>query len=416
MHMKKISIAFAALLLLAGMYVVGSVIYQRQTPIKVGILHSLTGHMAVSERPVVDAALLAIEEINASGGLLGRRIEPIIADGASDAQTFARQAEMLITEKKVEVIFGCWTSASFREVKAVVEKYDNVLFFPVQYEGVDTSSNIIYTGATANQQIFPGVLWCAEHIGKRFFIVGTEEIYSAAAGVILHSLLDSIQAPIVGEEYMLLGSKDVDKAVEKIKQANPDVIINTMNGETNLYFFRALRAAGIASDKIPTVSFCIGEPEVQEYGVSLTVGDYASWSYFQSVQTNENIKFVEAFKKRYGQDRVLSDPMEAAYFGVYLWSQTVQLIKTANPVRVVASVPNQSRVAPEGIVAIDAFNHNTWKVCRVAKINDEGQFDVVWSSEKAVYPVPYLFKARDEWEIILQELYTGWGGSWAKKG
>ena len=188
-----------------------------------------------------------------------------------------------------------------------------------------------------------------------------------------------------------------------------------MSGETNKHFFRQLREAGITAEKIPTISFCIGEPEIKEWGAALMAGDYASWSYFQSVESSENAKFIAAFRQRFGQDRVLSDPMETAYFSVYVWSQVVNLVGTADPEHVLAFIQNQSRVVPEGIISVDAFNHNAWRVARVGQVGDAGQFDIRWSSEKAVYPVPYLFKSRDEWNSILHELYTGWGGSWAKK-
>lgn len=415
MQIKKAGIICALLLVFAGIYAIGVMLYRRYTPIKVGVLHSLTGHMAFSERPVVDATLMAIEELNASGGLLGRVIEPIIADGASDEKAFARQAEWLVEEKKVDVIFGCWTSASRKEVKQVVEKYDNLLFYPVQFEGIETSTNIIYSGSTLNQQVFPAIVWLSRHIGTRCFIVGSDYIYPRIAGMMIRLLTDSFQATLVGEEYLLLGSENVAAVIEKIKAAEPNVIINLINGETNKYFFEGLRAAGITSDKIPTMSFSMGETEVQELGASLVAGDYASWSYFQSIQNRENVEFISAFKKRYGQERVLSDPMEVGYFNVYLWSQVVRLVQNSRPEQVMAFIQNQSRVVPEGIVGIDPFNKYAWRYCRIGKVDTRGQFDIVWSSEKAVYPVPYPFKPQEEWEIILQDMYRQWGNAWSKK-
>lgn len=415
MQIKKIGKACGALLLLAGIYAAGIILYRRYTPIKVGVLHSLTGYMALSEQPVVDATLMAIEEINAGGGLLGRMIQPIVADGASDENVFAQQAKWLIEEKKVDVIFGCWTSASRKKVKAVVEQYDNLLFYPVHFEGIETSSHIIYSGATLNQRVFPAIVWLCRNVGTRFFIVGSDYIYPRVAGIAANLLLESIHARIVGQEYVPLASRDVQAVVEKIKAAAPDVIINMINGETNEYFFKALRSAGITSDKIPTISFDLGEAEVQSLGASLVTGDYASWSYFQSIENHENIEFVAAFKKRYGQDRVLSDPMQTGYFNVYLWRQTVQLVQDSRPGKVMAFVQNQSRVVPEGIVAIDPFNYYAWRVCRIGKVNAQGQFDIVWSSEKSIYPVPYPFKSRIEWEMVLQDMYTQWGNTWSKK-
>lgn len=383
--------------------------------IKVGILHSITGTMASSEQSVVDATLMAIDEINESGGVLGRRIEPIVVDGKSDWSHFALQAEDLVTEKKVEAIFGCWTSASRKEVKPIVEKYNNLLFYPVQYEGAELSPNIIYTGATPNQQLLPGINWCFENLGKRFFIVGSDYIYPRIAGIIARELLHSLGANIVGEEYLLLGSKDVEGVVQQIKKANPDVILNTINGDTNISFFRALRALGVTPEKVPTMSFSIAESELKQFDINLMAGDYAAWNYFQSIGTVTNEQFVARFKKRYGQDRVINDPMEAAYFGVYMWSQAVFLADSSSSQAVLEKIHNQSKKAPEGMVYVDGFNHHTWKVSRVGKINRDGQFDIQWSSKKAVYPIVYIYKSADDWQNILNDLYTQWGGKWARE-
>ncbi len=420
--MKKQNIVLALIFSVA--FLIGLVItslgvwwfvYRKTDTIKVGILHSMTGTMAASEAPVVDATRMAINEINESGGLLGRKIEAIVVDGKSDWSTFALQAEALITEQKVDAIFGCWTSASRKEVKPIVEKYNNILFYPVQYEGAELSSNIIYTGATPNQQLLPGINWCFENLGKRFFIVGSDYIYPRVAGIIARELLDSLGAEIVGEHYLLLGSKNVQEVAQKIVASNPDVILNTINGDTNVHFFRALRAAGVTPEKVSTMSFSIAESELQQFDVSLMAGDYAAWNYFQSIDNKTNATFVENFKKRYGSDRVINDPMEAAYFGVYLWSQAVFLAGSSSPKKVIQKVHNQSKKAPEGIIYTDGFNHHTWKVSRIGKINAQGQFDIQWSSAKGVYPIVYPYKSPDDWQNILNDLYAQWGGKWAKE-
>ncbi|MEX0848917.1 MAG: urea ABC transporter substrate-binding protein [Candidatus Dependentiae bacterium] len=415
--MKRIILYFlsafcCAVLLTVGVY---SYFFRNKETIKVGVLHSMTGTMASSERPVVDAVLMAIDEINEKGGLLGCQIEPIVVDGKSNWSTFAQQAEWLITEEKAQVIFGCWTSASRKEVKPIVEKYNNLLFYPVQYEGAESSSNIIYTGATSNQQIFPGVNWSYDNLGKKFYIVGSDYVYPRIAGIIMREQLNSLDAEILGEQYFVLGTQDVQDIVQDIKIKQPDVILNNINGDTNGYFFKALREAGITSDKIPTMSFSIAEAELQQMDISLTIGDYAVWSYFQSIDSQINKDFIKNFQEQYGKDRVITDPMEAAYFGVYLWSRAVFLAQSSDPEKVIDKIASQSKKAPEGIIYTDGFNHHTWKYSRIGKVNSQGQFDIQWSSEKAIYPVVYPYKSSDEWNDILNNLYQQWGGKWAKE-
>jgi urea transport system substrate-binding protein len=256
--------------------------------IKVGILHSLTGTMAGSEKEVVDATKMAIDEINSAGGLLGKKIEPVVADGRSDWPTFAREAERLITQEKVAVVFGCWTSASRKTVKPVFEKHNHLLFYPVQYEGLEQSKNIIYTGAAPNQQIIPAVKWAFDNVGKRMFLVGSDYVFPRTANEIIKEQVKSLKGEIAGEEYVLLGSNQVDAIVKKIVDTKPDVILNTINGDTNVAFFKALRAAGITPQKIPTMSFSLAEAELTAMGSKELAGDYASWNYFQAIDSKQN--------------------------------------------------------------------------------------------------------------------------------
>jgi len=386
-------------------------------PIKVGVLHSITGTMAISETSVADATLLAIEEINQRGGVLGRLIEPVIVDGKSDWGTFAREAERLITKEAVSVVFGCWTSASRKTVKPIFEKYDHLLFYPVQYEGLEQSPNIIYTGAAPNQQIIPAVKWVFDHLGKRIFLVASDYVFPRSANAIIKDQTAALRGTIVGEEYILLGSSDVKKVVQKIIKEKPSVILNTINGDSNVAFFRELRAAGITPDQIPTLSFSIAEDELRSLGAGQMVGDYAAWNYFQTVASKENSEFVKRFKKRYGAHRVTDDPMEAGYFGVYLWAQAVKEAGDDQVMAVRKALPNQSFNAPGGVVYVDADNQHTWKTVRIGKIRNDGQFDIVWSSEKPVRPVPYpVYRSKLEWDQFLQHLYTGWGNQWSNPG
>ncbi len=388
--------------------------YVAGEPIKVGILHSLTGTMAISEKSVVDSTLLAIKELNQQGGVLGRQIVPIVADGRSDLKTFASEAERLIVEERVSAVFGCWTSASRKTVKPIFEKYNHLLFYPLQYEGIEQSRNIIYTGATPNQQIIPAVKWCFEHLGKNFFLVGSDYVFPRISNIIIKDHISALGGEIVGEEYLLLDSKDVQEIVKKIKEIKPDVILNTINGDSNTTFFTALRNAGITSDIIPTMSFSIGESELQTIGTKTMVGDYACWNYFQSIETEENKNFVEMFKQVYGQDRAISDPMEAAYFGVYLWAEAVKFANTDNIHTVRASINWQSVSAPEGVVLVSGEDNHMVKFTRIGRVREDGQFDILWKSKRPRLPVPYLnYRMKEEWEQILQKLYDSWGQKWS---
>lgn len=384
-------------------------------PIRVGILHSLTGTMSMSETPVVDAVRMAIEEINASGGLLGgRRVKPILADGRSDWPTFATEARHLIADEKVCAVFGCWTSASRKTVRPVFEELDSLLFYPVQYEGLEQSPNIVYLGAAPNQQIIPAVKWACDNIGTRFYLVGSDYVFPRAANAVIGDQVKALGGHILGEDYIPLGKTDVQAIVAKIVAAHPDVILNTINGDTNVAFFKALRAAGISPKVIPTISFSIGESELTALDPATCSGDYAVWNYFQTLDGSRNTTFVNAFKARYGANRVVSDPMEAAYCAVKLWAQAVEDAGTENTVAVRKTIIDQSMGAPEGVILIDPETQHAWRPVRVGRIRTDGQFDIVWDSRRPVRPQPFpLSRTPAEWERFLETLQAGWGGHWA---
>ncbi len=384
--------------------------------IKVGILHSQTGTMKISEKPVIDATLLAIEEINSQGGVLGRKIEPVVVDGKSDIDEFARAAEKLITQDKVLTVFGCWTSACRKTVKPIFEEYDNLLIYPVQYEGLEQSPNIVYTGAAPNQQIIPAVKWAFDNIGQRFFLVGSDYVFPRTANEIIKDQVIGLQGEIVGEEYLILGSEKVEDIVDRIAATQPDVILNTINGSSNVAFFKALREAGITPEKIPTISFSIAEEELRSMKILDMVGDYAAWNYFQSIETPENQNFVAKFKQKYGQERVTNDPIEAGYFGVYLWAQAVEKAGTFNLNTIQENIKDRSFDAPEGVVYLDPETQHTWKYVRIGKIRNDGQFEIVWNSGKPIRPVPYpISRSKAEWEDFLNNLYLSWNKKWANE-
>lgn len=383
--------------------------------IRVGILHSMTGTLAISEVPVIDATLLAIEEINEQGGVLGHLIEPIVADGKSDPASFAQQAEYLITKEKVAAIFGCWTSASRKEVKPIVEKNNILLFYPVQYEGLEDSPNIVYVGAAPNQQILPAVEWAFNNIGTRFFLVGSDYVFPRIANEIIKEKIKLLHGTVVGQEYLPLGSRNVGPVIEAIKTSNPEVILNTINGDTNVYFFNALKQAGITSDKIPVISFSIAEQELLDLGIENLVGHYAAWNYFQSLDTPRNAEFVRKFKRRYGANRVLSDPMEAAYSAVHIWANAVNQAGSIDTDKVRAKLRDQSFEAPEGKIYIDYDTLHVWRPLRIGKIKTDGQFSIEWDSQQPIPPQPFpIYRTKEAWDNLLQSLYTKWGNKWVR--
>jgi len=387
-------------------------------PIRVGVLHSLTGTMSISETSVKDATLVAIDLLNQRGGVMGRQIEPVVVDGKSDWPTFAREAERLILQEDVAVIFGCWTSASRKTVKPVFERLDHLLFYPVQYEGLEQSPNIVYTGAAPNQQIIPAVRWAMDHLGDSFYLVGSDYVFPQSANAIIRDWVGNLGGTVVGESYLMLGTTDVQAVVDDIVAKQPKVILNTINGDTNVAFYKALRAAGVTPDKIPSISFSIAEPELKSMGTSEMLGDYAAWNYFQTVNTPENDAFLEALRARDPKGNLTaSDPMEAGYFGVFLWAQAASDAQSTDAREVRKHLGNQSFQAPGGLVVLDSATQHVWKIVRIGKIRGDGQFDIVSSSERPVEPVPFpLFRARGEWEKMLQGFFIRWGNRWANPG
>lgn len=382
--------------------------------IKVGILYSLTGTMSLQELPTVDAVMLAIEEINEKGGVLGKQIKPVMFDGKSDWPTFAQGAETLITEDKVDVIFGCWTSASRKTALPVLEQHDHLLIYSVQYEGLEQSPNIFYLGATVNQQIIPGIVWSFENLGKSFFLVGSDYIYPRASYEIGKYVIKALGGTIAGEEYIPLGSRNVEAIVKKIVETKPAVILNNLVGESNIPFFEQLRAAGITSEKVPTMSFNFAEIDLQNLNINSMIGDYTAFNYFQSVDTKENTTFIEKFRKKFGEKRLVSDYMEVAYSGVYLWAQAVEEAGTSDPKLVRQGLKNESFNAPEGVLSIAKENQHAWRICRIGKIQSNGEYGIVWASMKAIQPVPYPteYQSKEAWDSFLNQLYEKWGKKW----
>jgi urea transport system substrate-binding protein len=360
--------------------------------IKVGLLHSLTGSMAISEQSVRDAEVLAINEINASGGVLGKQIEYVEEDGASEPSTFATKAEKLIDSEKVVTIFGCWTSSSRKAVKPIVEDYDSLLWYPVQYEGMEDSHNIVYTGAAPNQQIVPAIEYLVEQGYTKFFLLGSDYVFPRTANMIINAQLDALGVEVVGEEYADMSQTDFSAIISKIESAQPDVIINTLNGTGNVSFFKQMSEMNYTSDDYMTMSFSIAEEEVATIGSDILQGHLVSWNYYQTTDTPENEAFVSAYKEAYGDSRVTSDPAEAGYDAVYLWKEAVEKANSFEPEDVISAIEEGgiSFDAPEGTVTIDGDTHHLSKTVRIGQIGADGLITEVYATSEPVEPDPYL--------------------------
>ncbi|WP_407440578.1 urea ABC transporter substrate-binding protein [Rhodococcus sp. (in: high G+C Gram-positive bacteria)] len=358
--------------------------------IKVGSLNSLSGTMAISEVTVRDSIALAVEEINADGGVLGKQIQVVAEDGASEPTVFAEKAEKLISSDCVAAVFGGWTSSSRKAMLPVFEDRNALLYYPVQYEGLESSSNIFYTGATTNQQIVPALDYLKEQGVKSLYLVGSDYVFPQTANRIIKAYAEANGIEIKGEDYTPLGSTDFSTIVNKVRTADADAVFNTLNGDSNVAFFREYTNAGLNAKDMPVVSVSIAEEEVVGIGAQNIEGQLTAWNYYQTVESPENASFVEAYKAKYGANKPTSDPMEAAYTSVYLWKNSVEKAESFAVEDVVKASDGVSFDAPEGTVTIDGDNHHITKTARIGEIRGDGLIYTVWESDGAVDPDPYL--------------------------
>lgn len=360
--------------------------------VKVGLLHSLTGSMAISEKSVRDAEVLAIEEINAAGGVLGKQIVYVEEDGASEPSTFATKAEKLVDSEKVKTVFGCWTSSSRKAVKPIFEDYNSLLWYPVQYEGMEQSPNIVYTGAAPNQQIVPAIEYLIEQGYKKFFLLGSDYVFPRTANMIITAQVNAAGCEVVGEEYADMDQTDFAAIIAKIEAAQPEVIINTLNGTGNVSFFKQMSEKNYTSENYMTMSFSIAEEEVATIGADILKGHMVSWNYYQTTETDVNKSFVAAYKAKFGESRVTSDPAEAAYDAVYLWKAACEKAGSFEVDDVLAAIRTGeiSFNAPEGTVTINGENQHLTKPVRIGQVSEEGLIYEVYSTPSAVDPDPYL--------------------------
>ena len=357
--------------------------------VKLGFLNSTSGAMAISEQTVRDSLNLAAEEINADGGILGKEIEVVEEDGASEPTVFAEKINKLLTEDEVAAVFGGWTSASRKAMLPVVEGANGLLFYPVQYEGLEASKNIYYTGATTNQQIIPAMDFLKSKGVKTLFLAGSDYVFPRTANKIIKQYAKELGIEIVGEEYVPLDKDDWTTQVAKIAAAKPDFVFNTINGSSNVGFIKAYYEAGLGPDNSPIISVSIAEEEAPAMGEDVT-GQFAAWNYFQSVESPTNDTFIKAFQAKYGADRPTSDPMEAAYTSLYLYKGMVEKAESFCVDAVNEASGGVTFDAPEGTVTVNGENHHIAKTGLIGQINADNQFDIVWSSDAPIEPDPFL--------------------------
>ena len=375
--------------------------------IKVGILHSLSGTMAISETVLKDVALMAIDEINAKGGVLGKKLEPVVVDPASNWPLFAEKAKQLIDQDKVAVTFGCWTSVSRKSVLPVFEEKNSLLFYPVQYEGEELSKNVFYAGAAPNQQAIPAVEYLMSKDGgsaKRFVLLGTDYVYPRTTNKILRAFLHSkgIKDEDIMEEYTPFGHADYQTIIGNIKKfasaGKKTAVVSTINGDSNVPFYKELGNQGLKATDVPVVAFSVGEEELRGVDTKPLVGHLAAWNYFMSVKSPANTAFVKAWsdyakaKNIPGhKDKPLTnDPMEATYVGIHMWKQAAEKAKSTETDKVIAAMAGQTFQAPGGFIStMDPKNHHLHKPVFIGEIKADGQFNVVWKTKGPVKAQPW---------------------------
>ncbi|AZC22333.1 MULTISPECIES: urea ABC transporter substrate-binding protein [Pseudomonas] len=378
---------------------------QAAETIKVGILHSLSGTMAISETSLKDMALMTIDEINAKGGVNGKQLEAVVVDPASNWPLFAEKGRQLLSQDKVAVVFGCWTSVSRKSVLPVFEELNGLLFYPVQYEGEEMSPNVFYTGAAPNQQAIPAVEYLMSEDGgsaKRFFLLGTDYVYPRTTNKILRSFLHAkgVADKDIEEVYTPFGHSDYQTIVANIKKfaaGGKTAVISTVNGDSNVPFYKELANQGLKATEVPVVAFSVGEEELRGIDTKPLVGNLAAWNYFESVDNPVNQKFVAAWKAYAkaknlpGADKaVTNDPMEATYVGIHMWAQAVEKAKSTDVDKVREALAGQTFAAPSGYtLTMDPSNHHLHKPVMIGEIQPDGQFNVVWQTEGPVRAQPW---------------------------
>ncbi len=397
-----------ALTLSASLAAMGSVssFAQAADTIKVGILHSLSGTMAISETALKNVALMTIEEINAAGGVLGKQLEPVVVDPASNWPLFAEKARQLISQDKVAAVFGCWTSVSRKSVNPVFKELNGLLFYPVQYEGEELEKNVFYTGAAPNQQAIPAVEYLMSKDGgeaKRFVLLGTDYVYPRTTNKILRAFLHSkgVKDEDIMEEYTPFGHSDYQTIIANIKKfaaaGKKTAVVSTINGDSNVPFYKELGNAGLKATDVPVVAFSVGEEELRGVDAKPLVGHLAAWNYFMSVKNPTNTAFIEKYKAwaaangvANADSVVTNDPMEATYVGIHMWKQAVEKAGTTDVDPVIDALGGQTFEAPSGFtLTMDETNHHLHKPVLIGEVRADGQFSTVWKTKEPVRAQPW---------------------------
>ncbi|MGP1396232.1 MAG: urea ABC transporter substrate-binding protein [Inquilinaceae bacterium] len=420
-HFRRVAHSLAVAGLVAGSAIGSAGAQPAGEPIKVGVLHSLSGTMAISETTLKDVMLMLVDDLNAQGGLLGRPVEAVVVDPASDWPLFAEKARELIEVEEVDVVFGCWTSVSRKSVLPVFEELNALLFYPVQYEGEESSRNVFYTGAAPNQQAIPAVDYMMSEDGggaERWVLAGTDYVYPRTTNKILESYL--LAKGVAPEDIMInytpFGHSDWQTIVSDIKgfasEGKRTAVVSTINGDANVPFYKELANQGIAADDIPVVAFSVGEEELAGLDTEPLVGHLAAWNYFMSVDTDENAAFIEKWHAFIGDEtRVTNDPMEAHYVGFNMWVQAVKQAGTTDVDAVRQAMYGQTVPNLTGGIAVMNENHHLSKPVLIGEIQDDGQFDVVWSTDDVV--------VGDAWSDFIPEsakLTADWTYPWVCGG
>ena len=374
--------------------------------IKVGILHSLSGTMAISETALKNVALMTIEEINAGGGVLGRKLEPVVVDPASNWPLFAERARQLLAQDKVAAVFGCWTSVSRKSVLPVFKELNGLLFYPVQYEGEELEKNVFYTGAAPNQQAIPAVEYLMSEEGggaKRFVLLGTDYVYPRTTNKILRAFLKSkgVSDADILEDYTPFGHADYQTIIARIKQfaseGKKTAVVSTINGDSNVPFYKELGNAGLKATDVPVVAFSVGEEELRGVDTKPLLGHLAAWNYFMSVDNPQNKAFIDKYRAWAKKNAVpnadtvvTNDPMEATYVGLHMWKQAVEKAASTDVDKVIAAMGGQTFKAPSGFtLTMDATNHHLHKPVLIGEVRADGQFDVVWQTQQPIRAQPW---------------------------
>lgn len=382
-------------------------------PILVGVLHSQTGYLAISEQPVMQATLAAIEDVNAHGGVLGRQVKAVVVDGKSDDRVFAHQVNALLTKEHVSVVFGGWTSSSRKAMIPALRAHNGLLFYSLPYEGLEQADEVVYTGLAPSQQLNVAVSYAVEHFGKKLLLVGSDSIFPHMANLIVKSLARSLGAEVCGESFIRFGSDEEASVLQQVASCRPDVIINSVDGDMNIALVKALRSQATA---VPIISLRLGEPELKQLvaavGPEAAKAHYVVAGYFQTLANEDNQAFLRALGSS-RQSQGVSYPMKSAWDAVHIWAQAANLTGQVDPALLRYQLAGMSYHSPAGPVSIHVKNRHLWQPVMVGQATADGMFDVVWQSALPVAPEPWPSgHTREGWQMIARDWFLNWGRRW----